>query len=220
MIVNSTAYVLSKNTYPTCQEAFNVGVFQGTRIVYLDNTQETTVLYGDSRLTLPIYGNGTDYYCFAALDAHGMKTSIQINESGVVTFIECPAPTTTTAAPTTTTAAPTTTTAAPTTTTAAPTTTTAAPTPTSYLRLNGQFPQAIMACDGWSGGSYSTVYAAEANIGSVTYLYTDSGLTNPVPSTNGNYMSIAVPSGPSYTNTHSLIVGSAGLVSALTPCPA
>ena len=192
MIVNSTAYVLSKNTYPTCQEAFNVGVFQGTRIVYLDNTQETTVLYGDSRLTLPIYGNGTDYYCFAALDAHGMKTSIQINESGVVTFIECPAPTTTTAAPT----------------------------PTSYLRLNGQFPQAIMACDGWSGGSYSTVYAAEANIGSVTYLYTDSGLTNPVPSTNGNYMSIAVPSGPSYTNTHSLIVGSAGLVSALTPCPA
>lgn len=98
------------------------------------------------------------------------------------------------------------------------TTTTAAPAPTRYLRLNGDFAESIIACTSWGGGTYSNVYAAESNINSVTHLYTDSGLTTPVSNSAGNYISIAVPSGPSYTNTHTLIVGNAGLVSALTAC--
>ena len=33
-MANSVAYVLSKNTYPSATEAYNVGVAQGTQIVY------------------------------------------------------------------------------------------------------------------------------------------------------------------------------------------
>ena len=98
------------------------------------------------------------------------------------------------------------------------TTTTAAPGPTRYLRLNGMFLQPEIACIAWTGGAYSNVYAAESNINNVTVLYSDSNLLAPLPDTAGNYISIAVPVGPSYTNTHSLTVGFGGVVNDLAAC--
>ena len=63
-MANSVAYVLSKNTYPTAEEAYNVGALQGTRIVYAPTSllSPSDVLYTDSRLTQPIYGDGTSWY--------------------------------------------------------------------------------------------------------------------------------------------------------------
>jgi len=55
-MANSIAYVLSKNTYPTAGEAYNIGVNQGTGVVYTTTSTLTTanILYTDSRLTQPI----------------------------------------------------------------------------------------------------------------------------------------------------------------------
>jgi hypothetical protein len=63
-MANSIAYVLSKNTYPTAGEAYNVGILQGTKIVYTTTSSLTTanILYADSRLTQPIYGDGTNWF--------------------------------------------------------------------------------------------------------------------------------------------------------------
>ena len=108
------------------------------------------------------------------------------------------------------------------------TTTTAAPY-TRYLLLTTEglpaaAPSAGQACANWGniGYSFMSVYAAESSIGSVTYLYTDSLLTNPVFNTSPSdgYNSIAVPSGLSYTTPYTLqISGGAGQVSALIACP-
>jgi hypothetical protein len=137
-MANSIAYVLSKNTYPDAYQANLIGVNQGTQIVYTTTSTLTSanVLFADSRLTQPIYGDGTSWYGVQLLTNTAVVYPITISGSGVIA-IGSGTTTTTTAAPTTTTtAAPTTTTttAAPTTTTVAPTTTTtAAPTTTTTV---------------------------------------------------------------------------------------
>lgn len=114
-MANSIAYVLSKNTYPNPFQANLIGVNQGTQIVYATTSTLTSanVLFADSRLTQPIYGDGTSWYGVQLLTNTAVVYPITISESGVIAI---GSGTTTT---TTTTAAPTTTT-----TTAAPTTTT------------------------------------------------------------------------------------------------
>ena len=114
-MANSIAYVLSKNTYPDAFQANLIGVDQGTQIVYATTSTLTSanVLFADSRLTQPIYGDGTSWYGVQLLTDDSVLYPITINGSG--TIVIGSGTTTTT---TTTTAAPTTTT------TAAPTTTT------------------------------------------------------------------------------------------------
>lgn len=113
------------------------------------------------------------------------------------------------------------------------TTTTAPAGSTEYLilRLTAEptifpsaFPSTGFACASWGDGSFSfySVYAAESSIGSITYLYTDIGLTTPVVNTSPSvaYNTIAVPSGLSYTTPYTLqISGGAGQVSNLVACP-
>jgi len=127
-MANSIAYVLSRNTYPDAYQANLIGVSQGTQIVYATTSTLTSanVLFADSRLTQPIYGDGTSWYGVQLLTNTAVVYPITISESGVIAIGS--GTTTTTAGPTTTTtAAPTTTTTAgptTTTTTAAATTTT------------------------------------------------------------------------------------------------
>jgi len=85
-MANSVAYVLSKNTYPTAGEAYNIGVLQGTKIVYTTTSTLTTanVLYIDSRLTQPIYGDGTNWYGVQLLTNTGVKYAITIDGSGAI----------------------------------------------------------------------------------------------------------------------------------------
>jgi len=125
-MANSIAYVLSKNTYPDAFQANLIGVDQGTQIVYTTTSTLTTanVLYADSRLTQPIYGDGTSWYGVQLLTNTAVVYPITISESGVIAIGS--GTTTTTAAPTTTT------TAAPTT-----TTTTAVPSTLIYSSING-----------------------------------------------------------------------------------
>jgi hypothetical protein len=122
-MANSIAYVLSKNTYPNAFQANLIGVNQGTQIVYATTSTLTSanILFADSRLTQPIYGDGTSWYGVQLLTNTAVVYPITISESGVIAI---GSGTTTTAAPTTTT-----TTAAPT------TTTTAAPGLTLYLSI-------------------------------------------------------------------------------------
>jgi hypothetical protein len=127
-MAQSIAYVLSKNTYPDAWQAFTIGVQQGTKIVYTTTSTLTSanVLFADSRLTQPIYGDATNWYGVQLLTNPSVKYAITISEAAVIAPVSNP--TTTTTSTTTTTAAPTTTT-----TTAAltTTTTTAAPGPTT-----------------------------------------------------------------------------------------
>jgi hypothetical protein len=112
-MANSIAYVLSKNTYPDAFQANLVGVNQGTQIVYATTSTLTSanVLFADSRLTQPIYGDGASWYGVQLLTNTAVVYPITISESGVIAIGS--GTTTTTAAPTTTTtAAPTTTTTA------------------------------------------------------------------------------------------------------------
>jgi hypothetical protein len=85
-MANSVAYVLSKNTYPTASEAYNIGVLQGTKIVYATTSTLTTanVLYADSRLTQPIYGDGTNWYGVQLLTNTSVKYAITIDGSGAI----------------------------------------------------------------------------------------------------------------------------------------
>lgn len=82
----SYAYVLSQNTYENVSEAYNVGILQGTRIVYTTTATLTTanVLYTDSRLTQPIIGNGTSWYGVALLSDQTVKYAITIDGAGVI----------------------------------------------------------------------------------------------------------------------------------------
>lgn len=106
--------------------------------------------------------------------------------------------------------------------------------PTTYLALRlsaetgdpfpSAFPSTGQACAGWTNPAYSfySVYAAESTIGSITYLYADSGLTTPVVNTSPSqaFNSIAVVNGISYTTPYSLkIIGGVGQVSSLAACP-
>ena len=85
-MANSIAYVLSKNTYPTSTEAQNVGIFQGTRVVYTTTSTLTTanVLYADSRLTQPLYGDGESWYAVQLLTDTSVNYEITINENAVI----------------------------------------------------------------------------------------------------------------------------------------
>ena len=131
-MANSIAYVLSHNTYPDAWQANAIGVNQGTRIVYATTStlSSANILFADSLLTQPVYGDGTSYYGIQLLTDTAVKYAITISAAGVIAVTSNPTTTTTTSTTTTTTTvAPTTTT---TTTTAAPTTTTtAAPTTTT-----------------------------------------------------------------------------------------
>ena len=83
-MANSIAYVLSQNTYPSATEAYNVGVEQGTRIVYTTTSTLTTAntLYADSRLTQPVYGDGTNWYGVQLLTNTAVKYAITIDGAG------------------------------------------------------------------------------------------------------------------------------------------
>ncbi len=85
-MANSVAYVLSKNTYPTALEAYNVGVLQGTRVVYATTStlSGANVLYADSRLTQPVYGDGSSWYGVQLLTDTGVKYAITIDGSGAI----------------------------------------------------------------------------------------------------------------------------------------
>ena len=127
-MANSIAYVLSQNTYPDAWQANAIGVNQGTRIVYATTStlSSANILFADSLLTQPVYGDGTSYYGIQLLTDTAVKYAITINGAGVIAVTTNPTTTTTTSTTTTTIAPTTTTTAAPTTTTVAPTTTTTA----------------------------------------------------------------------------------------------
>lgn len=83
-MANSIAYVLSQNIYPTAQESYNVGVEQGTRIVYTTTSSLTNanILYADSRLTQPVYGDGTNWFGIQLLTNTAVKYAITIDGSG------------------------------------------------------------------------------------------------------------------------------------------
>jgi hypothetical protein len=85
-MANSIAYVLSKNTYPTAGEAYNVGVLQGTKIVYTTTStlSNANILFADSRLTQPIYGDGTNWYGVQLLTNTAVHYAITIDGSGVI----------------------------------------------------------------------------------------------------------------------------------------
>jgi len=82
----SYAYVLSKNTYPTAQEAYNVGVLQGTQIVYTTTStlSGANILYSNSSLTQPVYGDGTSWYGAKRLDGTGSNYAITIDGAGEI----------------------------------------------------------------------------------------------------------------------------------------
>ena len=86
-MANSVAYVLSHNTYPTALEAATVGIKQGTRVVYATTSTLTTanLLYGDSRLTQPVFGDGTSWYAVALLtNQSGVNYVITIDSGGAI----------------------------------------------------------------------------------------------------------------------------------------
>jgi hypothetical protein len=85
-MANSIAYVLSQNTYPTAGEAYNVGVEQGTRIVYTTTSTLTgsSILYANSRLTQPVYGDGANWFGVQLLTDTGVKYAITIDNTGDV----------------------------------------------------------------------------------------------------------------------------------------
>jgi hypothetical protein len=226
---NSIAYLLSRNTYPDAWQANRIGVTQGTQVVYATTSSLTSAnkLYADSKLTLPITGDGTSFYGIQLWTNPAVLYAITINYLGVITVSSNPTTTTTsTTSTTTTTAAPTTTTtAAPTTTTtAAPTTTTtAAPTtttttliaPYSYkISSNSAIDQGTACADGFGGGTI-TVYASTSNGALVTRFYTNSILTIPFVG-NGSAYSFMYnyPTGTAYA----AFVSPTGNVTATIAC--
>ena len=106
-MANSISYILSKNTYPDAFQANLIGVNQGTQIVYTttDTLTSANKLYADSRLTQPIYGDGTNWYAIQLLTNSSILYPITINASGTIAIGSGTTTTTstTTAAPTTTT---------------------------------------------------------------------------------------------------------------------
>ena len=207
-MANSYAFVLSKNTYPDAFQANLIGVDQGTQIVYTTTSTLTTanVLYADSRLTQPIYGDGTSWYGVQLLTNTSVVYPITISESGVIAIGS--GTTTTTAGPTTTTtAAPTTTT------TAAPTTTTtAAPSPTTYYMSGLENVISGAACSEQFLTIIETLYSSVSVVSSLTgaTLYTNSGLTTPYVGT-GNWYYLSTVNNNSLPGT-AVQVNSSGLV--------
>jgi hypothetical protein len=169
-MANSFAFVISKNTYPDAFQANLIGVDQGTRIVYsaTDTLTSQSVLYADSRLTQPIYGDGTSWYGVQLLTNTSVLYAITISESGVIAINS--STTTTTAAPTTTT------------TTAAPTTTTT--TTAAVLNFIGRVGGSSNdACNGSNVTLYTTGPLIAGNYPqSGIIVYSDPALTQPVTS--------------------------------------
>jgi hypothetical protein len=85
-MANSIAYVLSKNTYPTAGEAYDLGVLQGTQIVYTTTStlSNSNILLADGRLTQPVYGDGTSWYGVQLLTDTSINYAITIDDSGVI----------------------------------------------------------------------------------------------------------------------------------------
>lgn len=85
-MANSIAYVLSQNTYPTAQEAYNVGVLQGTQVVYATTStlSNSNILFADSRLTQPVYGDGVNWYGVQLLTNTSVKYAITIDDNGII----------------------------------------------------------------------------------------------------------------------------------------
>lgn len=104
-MANSIAFVLSKNTYPDAYQANLIGVDQGTQIVYATTSTLTSanILYADSKLTQPIYGNVDDWYGVQLLTNDSVKYAISISDTGSVQPISNPTTTTTSAPATSTT---------------------------------------------------------------------------------------------------------------------
>jgi hypothetical protein len=103
-MANSIGYLLSFNAYSTGAEAAAESVSQGARVVYAttDTLSTSNLLYGDSRLTQPVFGLVGDYYGIQLLTDDAVKYVVTFNETGAITFYTTTT-TTTTAAPTTTT---------------------------------------------------------------------------------------------------------------------
>ena len=80
------AYVLSKNTYTSAEEAYDLGVLQGTQIVYTTSStlSNSNILYSTSSLTQPIYGDGTSWYGIALLTNDSVKYAITIDGEAVI----------------------------------------------------------------------------------------------------------------------------------------
>jgi hypothetical protein len=144
-MANSYAFVLSKNTYPDAWQANFLGVYQGTMIVYAatDTLSSSTVLFADSRLTQPVYGNPDAWLGAQLLTDGAVKYAVTISDAGAIDPVSNPTTTTTstTVAPTTTT------TAAPTTTT----TTSAATTTTTTQAIIIDVLYSISSCTGGTG---------------------------------------------------------------------
>jgi len=163
-MANSIAYVLSLNTYPDAFQANLIGAKQGTQIVYAttDTLSSSNILYTDSRLTQPFYGDPTAWYGVQLLDDDAVKYALLIGANGAITTN--PGTTTTTAAPTTTT-------------TAAPTTTTTTSAVTSYAFDAYGGTSAPDACG--HVNSMITVYANTQSLNTGVNLYMDAGLSTP-----------------------------------------
>jgi hypothetical protein len=85
-MANLIAYVLSKNTYPTANEAGSVATAQGTQIIYATTSTLTTSneLYTNSKSKQPIYGDGTSWYGVHLLTNSGVDYVITIDTDGVI----------------------------------------------------------------------------------------------------------------------------------------
>jgi hypothetical protein len=85
-MANLIAYVLSKNTYPTANEAGSVATAQGTQIIYATTSTLTTSnkLFSSSKSKQPIYGDGTSWYGVHLLTDSGVDYVITIDTDGVI----------------------------------------------------------------------------------------------------------------------------------------
>lgn len=85
-MANSIAYVLSKNTYPDAGQAYLIGVKQGTQVVYATTSTLTNanLLFLDSKLTKPVYGDGSSWYGVQLLTNTAVKYAITIDDQGEI----------------------------------------------------------------------------------------------------------------------------------------
>jgi hypothetical protein len=85
-MANLVAYVLSKNTYPTANEAGYVATSQGTQVVYATTSTLTTSnkLFSSSKSKQPIYGDGTNWYGVHLLTDTTVDYVITIDNNGVI----------------------------------------------------------------------------------------------------------------------------------------
>jgi hypothetical protein len=85
---SSYGYLLSAPV-ANIQEAYNTGIQNGARLVYAATNSQNSVteFFGDSRLTIPVYGNGTYWYGYRLLSAPSNGISAcTISPLGVVSI--------------------------------------------------------------------------------------------------------------------------------------